>query len=142
MRFLCIAKSNERNEAGIPPESVDFEQMGAFVEEQIKAGVLLATEGLHPSSKAARVRMAGGQATVTDGPFAEAKEVIASFALIRANSKAEAVEQVIKFMKLYGEGEAEIYQVFEADDFGAEFTPEQRAREERLREEMAEQARR
>lgn len=142
MRFLCIAKSNERNEAGLPPESADFETMGNFIEEQVKAGVLLVAEGLHPSSKAARVRMQGGKATVIDGPFAEAKEVIASFALIQVASKAEAVENVIRFMKLYGDGEADIYQVYEAADFGPEFTPEERSREERLREEMVAQSRR
>src|SRR5258707_1101110 len=87
VRFLCIAKSDEQTEAGAPPDEALFATMGAFVEEQMNAGVLLATDGLHPSSKAARVHLADGKLTVTDGPFAEAKEVIASYALIQVNSK-------------------------------------------------------
>ena len=92
--------------------------MGQFVEEQMKSGVLLATEGLHPSSKAARIRLSQGKLTVTDGPFAEAKEVIASFALIQVKSREEAIERVAAFLKLFGQGEADIYQVYEPDDFG------------------------
>src|SRR5262249_36173560 len=97
----------------------------------------LATEGLHPSSKAARVRLSQGKLTVTDGPFAEAKEVIASFALIQVKSKDEAIESVSRFLKFFGEGEADIYQVYEAEDFGPEFTPGLGEQEERVRAEMA-----
>jgi hypothetical protein len=136
MRFLCIAKSDEKTEAGIMPGEEVFAAMGQLLEEQTKAGVLLATEGLHPSSKAARIRLSEGKLTVTDGPFAEAKEVIASFALIRVNSKEEAIEAVARFLKIAGGGEAEIYQVYEMEDFGAEFTPELREQEERIREQM------
>ena len=137
MRFLCIAKSDEKTEKGVPPDKELFATMGEFVKEQMKAGVLLATEGLHPSSKAARVRLSQGKLTVTDGPFAEAKEVIASYALIQVKSKEEAIERVARFLKIFGEGEADIYQVYEAEDFGPEWTPELREQEERLRAEMA-----
>src|SRR5262245_31449057 len=137
MRFLCIAKSDEKTEAGVPPDKELFATMGEFVGEQMKAGVLLATEGLHPSSKAARVRLSQGKLTVTDGPFAEAKEVIASFALIQVKSKDEAIETVARFLKLFGEGDADIYQVYEAEDFGPELTPELREPERRLRAERA-----
>jgi hypothetical protein len=117
MRFLCVAKSDERTETGIPPDQELFATMGSFVQEQIKAGVLLATDGLHPSSKGARVRLSKGKLTVTDGPFAETKEVIASYALIQVKSKAEAIECVTRFLKICGQGEADIYQVYEPSDF-------------------------
>lgn len=117
MRFLCVAKSDETTETGIKPNPEMFEIMGRFVAEQMKAGVLLATEGLHPSSKAARVRLSKGKFTVTDGPFAEAKEVIASYAMINVKSKQEAIENVQKFLNIVGHGEADIYQVFESTDF-------------------------
>jgi hypothetical protein len=117
MRFLCIAKSDEKTEAGAPPDKEMCATMGEFVEQQRKSGVLLATEGLHPSSKAARVRLSQGKLTVTDGPFTEAKEVIASFALIQVMSKDEAIENVARFLKLCGQGEADIYQVYEMEDF-------------------------
>lgn len=120
MRFLCIAKSDEKTEVGVIPNPDLFEKMGAFVEEQMKSGVLLATEGLHPSAKAARVRLANGALTVTDGPFAEAKEVIASFALIQVASKEEAIECVARYLRIVGHGDAEVYQVYEASDFAAE----------------------
>jgi len=117
MRFLCIAKSDEKAEGGAPPDQAVCEMMGKFVEEQMKDGSLVATEGLHPSSKAARVRYSKGKLTVTDGPFAEAKEVIASYAILQVKSKEEAVERVARFLKLFDEGEADIYQVYEAGDF-------------------------
>ncbi len=109
--------------------------MGRFNEELVKAGVLLAGEGLQPSSKGARVRFSGGRRTVTDGPFTEAKDLIAGFWLIRASSKEEAVEWAMRCPCPHesGEAEIEIRQVFEAEDFGAEFTPELRAQEESLR---------
>ncbi len=137
LRFLCIAKSDEKTEAGVLPDPQMFTAMGEFIEEMTKSGVLLATEGLHPSSKAARVRLADGKLSVTDGPFAEAKEVIASYALIEVQSKEEAIENVARFLKIAGGGEAEIYQVYEASDFPPEvFPPEEAAREEALRAEM------
>lgn len=117
MRFLCLARSDEKTEKGNPPDEALMETMGKFVEEQMKSGVLLATDGLHPSSKAARVRLADGRLTVTDGPFTEAKEVIASYAMIRVNSKAEAVERVAEFLRLCGGGDADVYQVYDPEDF-------------------------
>jgi hypothetical protein len=120
MRFLCIAKSDEKTEAGVLPDPAMFATMGAFVAEQQKAGILLSTEGLHPSSRAARVRMSNGKLSVTDGPFTEAKEVIASFALIKVNSKQEAIENVGRFLSFFGEGEADIYQVYDAEDFASQ----------------------
>ncbi len=117
MRFFCVSKSDKKTEAGLPPDPEVLATCGAFVEEQMKSGALLATEALHPSSKAARVRVSKGKLTVTDGPFAEAKEVIASFALIQAKSKQEAIQRVAGFLQIFGEGEADIYQVYEAEDF-------------------------
>src|SRR5712664_3540393 len=99
MRFLCIAKSDEKTEAGMPPDKEMIATCGDLVAEQMKTGTLLATEGLHPSSKAARVRVSQGKVTVIDGPFAEAKEVIASYALIQLKSKEEAVECAARFLK-------------------------------------------
>lgn len=118
MRFFCIARSDERTEAGVPPSPELMATMGRFVEEQMQTGELLATEGLHPSSKAARVRIRGGQLTVTDGPFAETKEVIASYAIIDVKSKQAAIDRVASFLKITGDGEADIYQVYEPGDFG------------------------
>jgi hypothetical protein len=113
MRFFCLSKSDEKTEAGIPPDPAMITTMGKFVEEQMKDGSLLATAGLHPSSKGARIRVSKGKATVTDGPFAETKEVIASYALIQVKSREEAIERVTRFLKIFGEGEADIYQVYE-----------------------------
>jgi hypothetical protein len=113
--------------------------MGKFNEELVKAGVLLAAEGLQPSSKGARVRFSGSKRTVIDGPFAETKELVAGFWLIQVKSKAEAIEWV-KRCPLGGEAEVEIRQVFEASDFGEAFTPELREAEERMRERVAKQS--
>src|SRR5262249_15193670 len=113
-----ISKSDARTEAGVPPDQEIMARCGEFVAEQMKSGAILATEALHPSSKAARLRVSHGKLTVTDGPFAEAKEVIASYALIQAKSKEEAIQRVAGFLKIFGEGEADIYQVYEAEDFG------------------------
>ncbi len=134
MRYLCIARSDEKTEAGVLPDEEMFAAMGQLVEEQMKAGVLLATEGLHPSSKAARIRLSEGKLTVTDGPFAEAKEVIASYALIQVSSKQEAIEGVARFLEIAGGGEAEIYQVYELEDFPPSEAIE---REAQFREELA-----
>jgi hypothetical protein len=117
MRFLCVAKSDEKTESGVPPDAAMIETMGKLVDEGMKSGLLLATDGLHPSSKAARVQLSKGKLTVTDGPFTEAKEVIASYALIQVKSKAEAVEAAARFLRACGEGEADVYQVYEPEDF-------------------------
>ena len=140
MRFMMMVKANRDSEAGVMPSERLLAEMGRFNEELVKAGVLLAGEGLQPSSKGARVRFSGGRRTVTDGPFTEAKDLIAGFWLIRANSKEEAVAWAMRCPCPHesGEAEIEIRQVFEAEDFGAEFTPELRAQEERLRARISE----
>lgn len=135
MRFMLIVKADKNTEAGIMPSEQMLADMGNYNEELVKAGVMLAGEGLHPSSKGARVRFAGSQRTVIDGPFAEAKELIAGFWLIQAKSKDEAIEWVRRIP--LEDAEVEIRQVFEAEDFGAEFTPELREQEERLRAKVA-----
>ncbi|HET8661222.1 MAG TPA: YciI family protein [Micromonosporaceae bacterium] len=138
MRFMVMIKSNEDAEAGAMPSEEILTEMGRYNEELTKAGVLLAGEGLHPSSKGARVRFSGRQRTVIDGPFTEAKELIAGFWLIQVKSKEEAIEWVKRCPNpLDGESEIEIRQVFEAEDFGPELTPELREQEERLRAELA-----
>lgn len=138
MRFMLIVKADKNSEAGIMPDRQLLEEMGKYNEELVKAGVLLAGEGLHPSSKSARVRFSGDKRTVIDGPFAETKELVAGFWLIQVKSKEEAIEWVKRCPNpMPGtESEIEIRQVFEAEDFGAEFTPELRAQEERLREQL------
>ena len=135
MRFMVIVKADKNSEAGIMPDEKLLAEMGKYNEELAKAGVMLAGEGLHPSSKGKRVRFAGSQRTVIDGPFSETKELIAGFWLIQAKSMAEAVEWVKRAPNpMPGtESEIEIRQVFEAEDFGAEFTPELREQEDRIR---------
>ena len=141
MRFLVMHKSNEQNEAGIPPSKELIEAMGKLMEETAQAGVLLAAEGVHPSSKGARVRFSGGKRTVTDGPFAEAKELIAGFAIIEVNSKQEAIEWATRFANVIGDVEIEIRQVVELSDFGPDLvSPEAAAREQALREELQRKA--
>ena len=136
MRFMILIKSNPRIEAGALPDEKLLTEMGKFNEELVKAGIMLDGQGLHPSSKGARVRFSGGKRTVIDGPFTEAKELIAGFWLWQVKSKEEAIEWVKRCPNPTGEeSEIEIRQVFEADDFGAEFTPELREQEERLRAE-------
>jgi hypothetical protein len=115
MRFLCVYKPS-RAEGG-PPDTGKMAEMGKFMEESFKSGILLATEGCMPSAKGARVRLAGGKVTVTDGPFAETRELIGGFALINANSKEEAVKYTEKFIKIAGDGETEIRQIYEMSDF-------------------------
>src|SRR5437867_2800094 len=137
MRFLIIVKATKDSEAGVMPSEQLLREMGKFNEELVKAGVMLAGEGLHPSSKGARVRFSGAKRTVIDGPFAETKELIAGFWLWRVKSKEEAIEWVKRCPNpMKGEYEIEIRQVFEAEDFGAEFTSELRQQEERLRAQM------
>jgi hypothetical protein len=138
MRFLVMVKADKNSEAGVMPSEKLLAEMGKYNEELAKAGVLLAAEGLQPSSKGARVRFSGEKRTVIDGPFTEAKELIAGFWLIQVRSKEEAIEWVKRCPNpLEGESEIEIRQVFEADDFGSEFTPELREQEERLRAQIA-----
>ena len=134
MRFMVMVKANEQTEAGVMPSAELLAAMGKYNEELVKAGVLLAGEGLQPSSKGARVKFSGKERTVVDGPFAEAKELVAGFWLIQAKSKEEAIEWVKRCPNpMEGESEIEVRQVFEAEDFGEEFTPELREQEERIR---------
>ena len=135
MRFMVLVKADKDTEAGVLPTRELLAEMGKFNEELVKAGVMLAGEGLQPSSKGARVRFNGSKRTVIDGPFAETKELVAGFWLWQVRSKEEALEWLKRAP--FQEGEVEIRQVFEADDFGAEFTPELREQEERLRQQMA-----
>src|SRR5437879_9301828 len=138
MRFMILVKADKNSEAGVLPDEKLLTEMGKFNEELVKAGVMLAGEGLQPSSKGARVRFSGSKRTVIDGPFAETKELIAGFWLWQVKSKEEAIEWVKRCPNpVSGESEIEIRQVFEAEDFGAEFTPELRQRSERLRAQLA-----
>ncbi|MBD9667460.1 hypothetical protein FB547_102598 [Variovorax beijingensis] len=133
MRFMVLVKANKDSEAGVMPSTEVLTAMGKFNEELVKAGVLLAGEGLHPSSRGARVRCEGLKRTVIDGPFAETKELLAGFWLLQVKSKEEAIEWIKR--SPFQEGEIEIRQVFEASDFGDSMTPELLAQEERLRAE-------
>ena len=134
MRCLVIVKANKDSEAGVMPKQKLLAEMGKFNEELVKAGVLLAGEGLQPSSKGKRVRFSGEKRTVIDGPFSETKELIAGFWLWQVRSMEEAVEWVKRCPSPHeGEAEIEIRQVFEAEDFGSELTPELREREEQVR---------
>jgi hypothetical protein len=137
MRFMVIVKANKDSEAGVLPDEKILTAMGKFNEELVKAGVMLAGEGLHPSSKGARVQFSGGKRTVIDGPFSETKELIAGFWLWQVKSKEEAIEW-LKRAPFDGGTEVELRQVFEAEDFGANLTPELREQEERLRSQLAE----
>ena len=139
MRFMVIVKATPSSEAGEMPDEKLLADMGKFNEELVKAGVMLAGEGLQPSSKGARVRFSGDKRTVIDGPFTETKELIAGYWLWQVKSKEEAIEWVKRSPNPFpvGESEIEIRQVFEAEDFGEEFTPELRAQEERLRAQVA-----
>ncbi|HSB09790.1 MAG TPA: YciI family protein [Blastocatellia bacterium] len=138
MRVMVIVKANEDSEAGVLPDEKILTAMGRYNEELVKAGVMLAGEGLHPSSKGKRVRFSGAKRTVTDGPFAETKELIAGYWLWQVKSMDEAVEW-LKRAPFDGGTELEIRQVFEPEDFGAEFTPELREQEERLRAQIEKQ---
>lgn len=136
MRFMVLVKADERTEAGELPSTELLEAMGKYNEELVKAGVMLAGEGLHPSSKGVRVRFDEGKQTVIDGPFTESKELVAGYWLWQTRSLEEAIEW-LKRAPFDGGAELEIRQVFEADDFGEALTPELREQEERLREEVA-----
>ncbi|MEM5387149.1 YciI family protein [Paraburkholderia phymatum] len=141
MKVMVIVKATSDSEAGKMPDTELLAAMGNFNEELVKAGVMLAGEGLHPSSRGKRVRFSGPQRSVIDGPFAETKELIAGFWLWRVKSMEEAVEWVRRCPNpMEGESEIEIRQIFEADDFGDEFTPELREQEDRLRADIEKQA--
>jgi hypothetical protein len=140
MRFMLMVRATENTEAGVMPSEELLTEMGKFNEELVKAGVMLAGEGLQPSSKGARVRFSGKERTVIDGPFAETKELIAGFWLIQAKSLDEAIEWVKRVPNPTDEeGVIEIRQVFELEDFGDELTPEAREAQERMRAQIAEQ---
>jgi hypothetical protein len=138
MRFIVMVKASAESEAGVLPSQQLLTEMGKFNEELVKAGVMLEGEGLHPSSKGARIKFSGTKRTVIDGPFAETKELVAGFWIWQVRSKEEAIEWAKRCPNPTGaEGELEIRQIFEADDFGAEFTPELREQEQRLRAQAA-----
>ena len=136
MRCMVIVKADKNSEAGVMPTRQLLTAMGKFNEELVKAGVMLAGEGLHPSSKGKRVKFSGGKQTITDGPFTESKELVAGFWLWQVRSMEEAVEW-LKRSPFEGGAEVEIRQVFEADDFGDQLTPELREQEQRLRQQAA-----
>ena len=141
MRFMLMVKATPQSEAGEMPSEALLAAMGRYNEELVKAGVMLAGEGLQPSAKGARVRFSGSRRQVLDGPFAETKELVAGFWLIQVKSKEEAIEWVKRCPNPFdqGDSEIEIRQVFEAADFGAEFTPALREQEERMRQRIADQ---
>jgi hypothetical protein len=138
MRFMILRKADANTEAGVMPSTELLAAMGQYMEEMGKAGILLGGEGLQPSSKASRVRFSNGKPTVIDGPFAETKELLAGYCLIQVKSRAEAIEWGKRWPSIDGGGnlELEIRQVFEAEDFGPEFTPELREAEDKLRSEI------
>ena len=137
MRILGMLKADAASEAGAPPSQELMERMGVFIGEVMQAGVLLATDGLHPSSKGKRVKLANGKVTVIDGPFTESKELVASYALFQVNSMDEAVKWTTRFLEVLGEGECELRPIFDPTDFSSDvFSPEQAAREEAWRQDM------
>ena len=140
MRVMVVVKADKNSEAGVKPDKKMLTEMGNYNEELSKAGIMLAGEGLHPSSRGKRIRFQGKERTVIDGPFPESKDLIAGFWLWQVKSMAEAVEW-LKKAPFDGGTEVEIRPIFEADDFGKEFTPELRAQEERLRTEVERQRR-
>ena len=142
MRFMIIRKADAETEAGCMPSQQLLTDMMKYNEEMVRAGVMLAGDGLHPSGKGLRVKFSGGKPTLIDGPFAETKELIAGFTMIQVKSREEAIEWVKRWPAIDGHGaaELELRQVFEAEDFGAEFTPELREQEDLLRAEVEQQA--
>lgn len=141
MRVMVMVKATAPSEAGVMPKTEDFEAMGRYNEALAKAGVLLAAEGLHPSSKGARVRFSGTRRTVVDGPFAETKELVAGFWILQVPSFDEAIEWVKRCPNpMPVDSEIEIRRIFDAEDFGAAFTPDQRAAEDALRADLADRA--
>jgi hypothetical protein len=144
MRFMIIRKADKDTEAGVMPSEQLLADMMKYNEAMVKAGVMTAGEGLKPSSQGARIKFSGGKPTVIDGPFTETKELIAGFTMIDVGSRQEAIDWVKRWpaSDAHGELELELRQVFEADDFGPEFTPEMRATEERMRGELEQRAKR
>ena len=138
MRFMVLVKADKASEGGVLPDAKLLADMGKYNEELVKAGVMLAGEGLQPSSKGARVKFSKGKKSVIDGPFAETKELVAGFWLWQVRSKEEAIEWLKRAP--FEDTEVEIRQIFEAEDFGAEFTPELREQEERQRAQIAKKA--
>jgi hypothetical protein len=143
MRFMVIVKATKASESGALPDKKLLEEMGKFNEELVKAGVMLAGEGLHPSSKGARMKFSGKMRVVTDGPFTETKDLIAGYWLWKVKSKEEAIQWLKRCPHPFPgqDAEIEIRQVYEPEDFGAEFTPEARQQEERLRAQVEELSR-
>ena len=141
MRFMAIVKATKDSEAGVMPDEKLLAAMGKFNEELVKAGVLLALDGLHPTDKGSRVRFTGGKPAVTDGPFTEAKEIVGGYWMLQCKSKEEALEWIKRSPNPFPgvESEIEIRQVFEAEDFGEEFTPELREQEQRTRDQITSQ---
>jgi len=139
MRFMIIRKADAETEANVMPTKELLDEMGSYMESMVKAGVMLAGDGLTASAKGARVKFHGGKPTVTDGPFSETKELIAGFSIIQVASRQEAIDWVKKWPQIDGHGEVEIEirQILEADDFGEAFTADMRAMEERMRAEAA-----
>lgn len=141
MKVMGLLKADKGSEAGVPPTPELMARMGPFLEEITRAGVLVATDGLHPSSKGSRVRLSDGKCTVIDGPFAETKELVASYAVLEVKSMDEAIEWTRRFLEVLGGGECELRPIFEASDFPAEaYPPEEAAREEAWREQMSKNA--
>jgi hypothetical protein len=137
MRILGLMRADASSEAGAPPSKEMIERMGAFIEEVSKAGVLLASDGLHPSARGKRIRLADGKITITDGPFTESKELVASYALFQVKSMDEAVHWTTRFLHVVGKGECELRPIFEPESFSDDvFTPQERAREEATRARM------
>ena len=137
MRILGMLRADASSEAGAPPSKEMIERMGVFIEEVSKAGVMLASDGLHPSAKGKRVKLADGKFTIVDGPFTESKELVASYAMFQVKTMDEAVHWTKRFLEVLGKGECELRPVFEAEDFSQEvFTPEERKKEAATRERM------
>ncbi|MCL4767876.1 MAG: YciI family protein [Hyphomicrobiaceae bacterium] len=143
MRILGLMKASKESEAGVPPSRELMERMGAFVEEVTKAGVMVSSDGLQPSSKGKRLKLEGGKVTVTDGPFTESKELVASYALLQVKDMDEALMWCTRFLEVLGEGECELRPLFGPEDFSPDvFTPEEAAREAATRQQMERNARR
>jgi hypothetical protein len=141
MRILGLLKADEHSEAGAPPSKELIERMGRFVEEVTNAGVLIDSNGLHPSQRGKKVRLADGNITVMDGPFTESKELVASYAFFQVNSMDEAVHWTTRFLQVLGKGECELRPIFEPEDFSPDvFSPQERKREEATRERMRKNA--
>ncbi len=141
MRILGLLKADKSSEAGAAPDAALMQRMGEFVEEITRAGVMIATDGLHPSAKGKRVRLAKGKITVIDGPFTESKELVASYAIFQVSTMAEAVHWTTRFLSVLGEGECELRPIFDPSDFSADvFSPEQAKHEDQLREQMKKNA--